>query len=598
VITSSPFGTDLTIDRLLGPLPITYAEQYASPFDAEIGEEFARNNDIGETFYLRWGKIRFETYGPLCDNIKVIMRVLRTDGVCEMFICDTDTYQVEDGRHKWATRDFFFHPQPLKLAPITAVRFSFIAHLKGVSFPSQHEYLLASAEELAGPKGYSRAIDRASVSPNTYRTYELDPALLQQDVEWQNGHLDSVKAIPKFTRGMPDHPYHPKRYIHDNIDRLVDLQRRYPDRPQRIKVCVDCIDDRDFVAHLLYAQENGVFVQCSVDWRKMTLSNSDNYVSLKRSRIELLGVFCTPKDSVIEVAPDMHNKFIIFGEADCIEGSFNIAFDRWGDNWETGMTFQSESVTRIFDNIFQSVRGGVIQRYAVDPCSQFNILYTFGAHVTVNGGNYCPHHAIFSEIQRARHSIRVVLFLMGELRGEHGDSVVDALIRAQQRGVNVQIVLNGHLARQGNPRTVYTLTQELQRPLLPAVDRLIRANIEVNLAYGHDEKRPTHCPIHSKYCVIDETTVIEGSFNWYNTSVFSHDLVVVANNAELARHYLEEFDKIQQGFRYFPSAALCDAATGDSTASPDAREPCEGLAGIPDNNTDLVEASDHLLSSR
>jgi hypothetical protein len=56
-------------------------------------------------------------------------------------------------------------------------------------------------------------------------------------------------------------------------------------------------------------------VQIQVDWRKMTLTNSDNYLRLKRSGVELLGVFCTPKHPKIEVAPDMHNKFIIFGDA-------------------------------------------------------------------------------------------------------------------------------------------------------------------------------------------------------------------------------------------------------------------------------------------
>jgi len=50
--------------------------------------------------------------------------------------------------------------------------------------------------------------------------------------------------------------------------------------------------------------------------------------------------------------------------------------------------------------------------------------------------------------------------------------------------------------------------------------------------------------------VIDDAIVIEGSFNWYNTSVFSHDLVVIANT-EVAGPYLYEFDEIQRSFRVF-----------------------------------------------
>ena len=80
------------------------------------------------------------------------------------------------------------------------------------------------------------------------------------------------------------------------------------------------------------------------------------------------------------------------------------------------MTFRSRGVCRLFDNIFQSVRGGVIQRYGIDPFSHFNLLYTFSREAAMNGKCYRPHHAIISEIHRAQHSIRLVLFLSGKRR--------------------------------------------------------------------------------------------------------------------------------------------------------------------------------------
>jgi hypothetical protein len=45
-----------------------------------------------------------------------------------------------------------------------------------------------------------------------------------------------------------------------------------PDRLCTIKVSVDCIDDYDFANHLVNASEQGVLVQCLVDWRKMTMT--------------------------------------------------------------------------------------------------------------------------------------------------------------------------------------------------------------------------------------------------------------------------------------------------------------------------------------
>jgi phosphatidylserine/phosphatidylglycerophosphate/cardiolipin synthase-like enzyme len=143
------------------------------------------------------------------------------------------------------------------------------------------------------------------------------------------------------------------------------------------------------------------------------------------------------------------------------------------------------------------------------------------------------------------------LFLIGDLLGEHGESVVDALLHAKHRGVDVHILFNGHLARQGRVGIERSMKDELARPLLPAVQRLRDGGVRVGLVYGQVDLPVPYSPLHSKYCVIDEETVIDGSFNWYNTSVFSHDLMVVATNRDLAQAYLHEFWQIQRLFRVF-----------------------------------------------
>ena len=118
-------------------------------------------------------------------------------------------------------------------------------------------------------------------------------------------------------------------------------------------------------------------------------------------------------------------------------------------------------------------------------------------------------------------------------------------------GVDVQIILNGHLARTGDPGRAVTMAEELARPLLSAVYRLKMAGIPVLLVYGlHDQPVP-YCPIHSKYCIIDEYKVLEGSFNWYNTSTYSHDLYVVAANAGVAQLYLNEYYETLRDFRVY-----------------------------------------------
>ncbi|HWL16071.1 MAG TPA: phospholipase D family protein [Opitutus sp.] len=523
------------------------AEQWASPAWTEWGLPFQRRNELGERFTLRWDRIGFRVHGTTAINVKVLLTVRREGGANERYLVDTDACEAEGGAHR-CTRDFYLGLDSWPFGAIVDVSFAFVVHCGERSYPSQFAYRLAEPGSGAG----SHRIPPVA-GENDYQTCEVDAGLLQRDVRWFNHHFESLGVVPKFTRGVVHHPYHPKRYIHDRLDEMIRRRCFAPERPARVKVCVDCIDDADFVNHLLYAAAQGVQVQCVVDWRKMTLTRSENYVRLKRSGIELIGVFCSSRDPRVELSPDMHTKFIVFGDEDCLLGSFNITFDRWGPNWESGLSFRSYGVCRLLDNVFQSIRGGVIQAYEIDPWSVFNLLYTFGRHAAADGRLYRPHQAIISEIHRARRSLRGCLFHVSELRGDYNDSVIDALIAARRRGVDVQLILNGHIVREGDPGREYTMENELRRPLVPAVARLQQGGVPVWLAYGKHDQRVPYSPLHAKFCVIDERVVLEGSFNWYNTSVFSHDLLVVLADPAIARLYLAEFDHVQNCLR-FPRA--------------------------------------------
>jgi len=532
---------------------VEFAEHYAKPFHGELGGTFARVNDFNHEFFIRWGKIDFDVYYGVQANVKVILKVFSNNNITETYIVDTDPYDISWDRHKRRTRDFYIHPFSETFGQINCIKISYIVHLDERSIVSEKEYIYMDWPQLQGNQDehqYHRITDEYSTT-NHHQTYELNADELQCDTDWFNNHFESLELVPKFTKGQPEHPYHPKNYIHHLINKVIRSKQDEPDRLCTIKVSVDCIDDADFISHLIHASKQGVWVQCIVDWRKMTLTNSHNYARLKHSGIELIGVVCSPQHHLIEVEPDMHTKFIIFNDEDCIQGSFNITFDRWWANWESGMTFHSKGVCRLFDNIFQSQRGGVIQKYGIDPHSQFNLLYTFGRHTMHNGNIYFPHQAILSEIHRAHDSIKLTLFMVGELLGEHSDSVICALINAKHRGVDVQILFNGHLARQGEIGKERSMGEELNRPLLSVVDRLKSNGISVGLVYGKDDHPVPYSPIHSKYCIIDDHVVIDGSFNWYNTSVFSHDLIVVARHHEVAKPYLYEFEQIQRLLRVY-----------------------------------------------
>jgi hypothetical protein len=528
-----------------------FAERYAKATHARLETPFARRNDLGDLFFLRRGTLTFDVDWGTDLNIKVIVKVFHEDGSHEQYFAHTDSFNEHRGKHQRVTRDIFIHMQSLDQGPVTCVKFSYVLHHNFKSVPSEYEYVFMDGPDVASPDEQNRTISSEHSTCNDYQTIEPNDWDLQNDVDWINDNYQSLNLIPKFTKGQTWHPYHPKRFIHDHIDKVIWKKLADPAGLHAIKVCVDCIDDEDFCNHLLYAHQCGVLVQVIVDWRKMTLTNSKNYLELKRSGIELLGEICTTSDPLAEVATDMHNKFIIFDDEDSIIGSFNITFDQWGANWESGMTFHSKEMCRLLDNIFQSIRGGVIARNVIDPHSPFNLYYTFGRTALDNGKYYRPHHAILAEVNRAQSSIDLCLFLIGELRGEHGESVVDALILAHQRGVKVRAIFNGHLAWQGDIRKPRSMEQEFSRPLLPAMQRLKDAGIRIALVYGVFDQPIPFSPIHSKQCVIDQRIVIDGSFNWYNTSVLSHDLIVVVDNEDVAQHYLHEAQQILDTFRVF-----------------------------------------------
>lgn len=528
-----------------------FAERYATPVQAGLEAPYARTNDFGDTFYLRRAYVTFNCNWGVDLNVKVIVRVFYEDGSRERYVAHTEPYDVHHDRHQRATRDIFVHMQSKHQGRVTCVKFSYLLHHNFKSIPSEHEYILMDGPQVALPEAQHRQVTTQWATPNKYRTVDPDDWALQAEVDAVNHDYESLNLIPKFTKGQTWHPYHPKRFIHDHIDKVIWKKQADPAGLHAIKVCVDCIDDKDFCNHLVYAHQCGVLVQVIVDWRKMMLTNSENYLLLKRSGVELLGEICTTRDPLAEVATDMHNKFIIFDDEDCIVGSFNVTFDFWGANWESGMTFHSHRMCRLLDNIFQAIRGGVIARYVVDPYARFNLFYTFGRTAMADGRYYRPHHALLAEIHRARESIDLCLFLVGELRGEHGESVIDALLDAHRRGVQVRAILNGHLAWQGDIRKPRTMEAEFKRPLLPAIQRLKEGGVPIALVYGVYDRPVPYSPIHSKQCVIDRRIVIDGSFNWYNTSVLSHDLLMVVNDEDVAQHYLHEAQQILDTFRVF-----------------------------------------------
>ena len=142
----------------------------------ELGTSIPRTNDFKELFYVRWGNIWFNVFWGPDLNLKVVLNVYRSCGVCERFIVDTDPHDVHWDRHKRVTRDFYIHPFPAKLGHVTRVTFSYIAHLHNRSIPSQHEYVFFDECALQDEQPHHRNIRRTAWRPTGTKRESWTPA--------------------------------------------------------------------------------------------------------------------------------------------------------------------------------------------------------------------------------------------------------------------------------------------------------------------------------------------------------------------------------------------------------------------------------------
>lgn len=165
------------------------AEHFAMPVYGELGGFFARTNDFGDKFYIRWGKLEFDVHYGVQANIKVILKVYREHNVRETYIVDTDPYDIHWDRHKRRTRDFYIHPESGHFGRINCVKFSFIVHLHEHSIASQNDYIYMDGHQLQDDQPKHRHITSEWATPNAYRTYELNAGELQADVDWYNHQI-------------------------------------------------------------------------------------------------------------------------------------------------------------------------------------------------------------------------------------------------------------------------------------------------------------------------------------------------------------------------------------------------------------------------
>jgi phosphatidylserine/phosphatidylglycerophosphate/cardiolipin synthase-like enzyme len=304
--------------------------------------------------------------------------------------------------------------------------------------------------------------------------------------------------------------------------------------------------------HLVYARGKGVEVECIGDWQQVSsLNASENIARLRCAGIPVYGVVRNDPCRRNRDIASMHTKFILFNNEVVHSGSYNLHFHLWGGNWENSLVYSSRDASLLYSSIYGAIRYGHRIARKAEPRDRYNQYYSFGAY-NVNGSSFWPQDAIISEIANARHSITVCMFdlsrIVGRAHGAHGNGsqmdVIEALIRARNRGVRVRIIVNGMMAHGGPLPEPWD--KDFQRPLKEPLRCLKDAWMEVFSVYYWES---IYSPLHHKFAVIDGDAVITGSYNWYEPSLYSDEILTVTRDERIAGAFLHEAELILERFR-------------------------------------------------
>jgi len=269
--------------------------------------------------------------------------------------------------------------------------------------------------------------------------------------------------------------------------------------------------DIDEIADALIAAHNR-----GVDVRWITDDENGTDADAEEGR----GQFARMEAAGIPIRDDqrsalMHNKFIIFDEAILWTGSMNLTWNDLGRNNNNVIVADAPEVAAIYAREFQEMWDG--QFGAKSPSTKSTQATALqGTPFIVR---FAPEDDPFEQLVAltgaARHSIRFMAFSFTQ------DDLGQVMLERAAAGVGV----SGIFEVRGSETEYAELS-----PLYCA-----------GLAVRQDGNPGT---FHHKVIVIDETVVVTGSMNFSENAASSNDENVIAlSNPDIARAYLEEFDR-------------------------------------------------------
>ncbi len=159
-----------------------------------------------------------------------------------------------------------------------------------------------------------------------------------------------------------------------------------------------------------------------------------------------------------------------------------------------------------------------------EPIHRYEVLFSPNDHLA---------EELVSMIDKERKSIKVAVYQFLH-RG-----ILKALIQAQERGVDVEVIVDSHSIKAKSPfRKIspFPLDVFVWSPSLQVKE----------LASGKKMKKKASS-MHDKFCIFGDNRVWVGSFDFtLPASNLDQESVIVLESREIASKYLEEFSRLKQ----------------------------------------------------
>ena len=147
---------------------------------------------------------------------------------------------------------------------------------------------------------------------------------------------------------------------------------------------------------------------------------------------------------------------------------------------------------------------------------------------------------IEQEINKAQSSIMIAVAWFTN------ENLFNAILQKAQQGCQVQLMITDDEINNNSP-----IDYEL---------------LEQHHSHFYKIGNNKQVLMHNKFCIIDRTVVITGSYNWsYKAEVNHENIVIHYNDLELARQFIAEFDYIRS--IYFPNLARQNQFDADDSIS-------------------------------